>query len=74
MAKYRTNLPQLYGDKATNDTPVYYMVNCAHPTHFEGALAPGNLGHKEFAAFEQMLQPRVMPNLTGPRNLMTATL
>jgi S-methylmethionine-dependent homocysteine/selenocysteine methylase len=28
-------------DKATNNTPVYYMVNCAHPTHFEGALAPG---------------------------------
>jgi S-methylmethionine-dependent homocysteine/selenocysteine methylase len=27
-------------DKATNNTPVYYMVNCAHPTHFEGALAP----------------------------------
>ena len=39
MAKYRTNLPQLY--KATNNTPVYYMLNCAHPTHFEGALAPG---------------------------------
>jgi len=28
-------------DKATDNTPVYYMVNCAHPTHFEGALAPG---------------------------------
>ena len=26
-------------DKATNNTPVYCMVNCAHPTHFEGALA-----------------------------------
>ena len=28
-------------DKATNNTPVYYMINCAHPTHFEGELAPG---------------------------------
>lgn len=28
-------------DMATNDTPAYYMINCAHPTHFEGALASG---------------------------------
>ncbi len=26
-------------DEATNGGPVYYMVNCAHPTHFEQALA-----------------------------------
>jgi len=26
-------------DKATNIPPIYYMVNCAHPTHFEGELA-----------------------------------
>lgn len=28
-------------DKATNNTPVYYMVNCAHPTHFEQELSAG---------------------------------
>ena len=28
-------------DKETDNTPVYYMINCAHPTHFEGALASG---------------------------------
>ena len=28
-------------DEASAGTPVYYMVNCAHPTHFEGALARG---------------------------------
>jgi len=28
-------------DKATNNTPVYYMVNCAHTSHFKGALVPG---------------------------------
>jgi S-methylmethionine-dependent homocysteine/selenocysteine methylase len=28
-------------DKKTDNTPVYYMINCAHPTHFEGALASG---------------------------------
>ena len=28
-------------DEATGGAPVYYMVNCAHPTHFERALASG---------------------------------
>ena len=26
-------------DAATGSGPVYYMINCAHPTHFQGALA-----------------------------------
>jgi homocysteine S-methyltransferase len=26
-------------DAATGRAPVYYMINCAHPTHFEDALA-----------------------------------
>ena len=26
-------------DKSTAAGPVYYMINCAHPTHFEGTLA-----------------------------------
>ena len=25
-------------DAATDDYPVYFMINCAHPTHFEGML------------------------------------
>jgi S-methylmethionine-dependent homocysteine/selenocysteine methylase len=28
-------------DKVTDAAPVYYMINCAHPTHFRGALATG---------------------------------
>lgn len=28
-------------EEATGGSPVYYMVNCAHPTHFEQALAAG---------------------------------
>ena len=29
-------------DAETDATPAYYMINCAHPTHFEGTLAePG---------------------------------
>lgn len=26
-------------DEATDSAPAYYMINCAHPTHFESALA-----------------------------------
>ena len=25
-------------DKVTDNTPIYYMINCAHPTHFEAIL------------------------------------
>jgi S-methylmethionine-dependent homocysteine/selenocysteine methylase len=28
-------------DEATESAPAYYMINCAHPTHFEDALEPG---------------------------------
>jgi homocysteine S-methyltransferase len=28
-------------DDATGGTPAYYMINCAHPTHFRDALAGG---------------------------------
>ncbi|MET3585465.1 homocysteine S-methyltransferase [Pseudorhizobium tarimense] len=28
-------------DAATDGSPIYYMINCAHPSHFEDALARG---------------------------------
>jgi S-methylmethionine-dependent homocysteine/selenocysteine methylase len=28
-------------DSETDGAPLHYMINCAHPTHFEGALADG---------------------------------
>jgi homocysteine S-methyltransferase len=28
-------------DAATGDGPAYYMINCAHPTHFDGVLESG---------------------------------
>ena len=28
-------------DAATGNGPVYYMINCAHPSHFDGVLASG---------------------------------
>jgi S-methylmethionine-dependent homocysteine/selenocysteine methylase len=30
-------------DEATDAAPAYYMVNCAHPTHFEDVLENGGL-------------------------------
>ena len=27
-------------DRATDGAPAYYMINCAHPTHFEAILDP----------------------------------
>ena len=27
-------------DEATTNAPAYYMINCAHPSHFEGAIDP----------------------------------
>jgi len=33
-------------DDATDRAPAYYMINCAHPTHFEPALAPGEVWTK----------------------------
>jgi S-methylmethionine-dependent homocysteine/selenocysteine methylase len=31
-------------DAGTSKAPAYYMINCAHPTHFEGALEAGETG------------------------------
>ena len=31
-------------DAATDRAPAYYMINCAHPTHFGAALADGRAG------------------------------
>lgn len=28
-------------DEATGGSPAYYMINCAHPLHFAGAIPPG---------------------------------
>ncbi len=27
-------------DEATSNAPAYYMINCAHPTHFQGVIGP----------------------------------
>ena len=37
-------------DAATGAAPAYYMINCAHPTHFEQALAEARPGSSGCAA------------------------
>ena len=50
-------------DAATGCAPVYYMINCAHPTHFDGVLGdePGFSGS---AACARTPQRAAMPNST----------
>ncbi|AIC26444.1 homocysteine S-methyltransferase protein [Rhizobium etli bv. mimosae str. IE4771] len=36
-------------DAATGGAPAYYMINCAHPSHFEGALDPGSAWAKRIS-------------------------
>ena len=55
-------------DEATSGHPCYYMINCAHPTHFEHALAEGgawldrirglraNASRKSHAALNESLE------------------
>lgn len=37
-------------DSATMDYPAYYMINCAHPSHFTGALEAGTAWTKRIRA------------------------
>lgn len=38
-------------DAATDNGPAYYMINCAHTTHFEDALAAGQAWTKRIRGF-----------------------
>ena len=37
-------------DEATNGAPAYYMINCAHPTHFERVITTGEPWTKRIRA------------------------
>jgi homocysteine S-methyltransferase len=37
-------------DDATSGAPAYYMINCAHPTHFAGALEEDAVGRRRIRA------------------------
>ena len=46
-------------DDATGRGPAYYMINCAHPTHFAGTLRRREQWLDRIAGLRAMLQPRV---------------
>ena len=55
-------------DAATNHAPAYYMINCAHPTHFESQLLPANLGWEGYVASGPTHRPRAMRRSTTVRS------
>ena len=57
-------------DAETGSAPAYYMINCAHPTHFESALLAGEPWIKEIAGNSRQCldaQPRRTRNHDEPR-------
>jgi S-methylmethionine-dependent homocysteine/selenocysteine methylase len=49
-------------DTETGSAPAYYMINCAHPTHFESALVSGELGFEDCVEFAPTPQSAATPN------------
>jgi homocysteine S-methyltransferase len=60
-------------DEATGGSPAWYMINCAHPTHFEGALARASRGQRASAASGPTPRPSAMRARRGGPNWTTAT-
>ena len=56
-------------DGATDGAPVYYMINCAHPTHFDHALHADAGWLERIGAFERRLptKPRGARRGSRPR-------
>jgi S-methylmethionine-dependent homocysteine/selenocysteine methylase len=55
-------------DAATGGAPAYYMVNCAHPTHFEDVLSDGGLERlRGLRANASTNQPGRAGRSRGPR-------
>ena len=55
-------------DAATGSAPVYYMINCAHPTHFEHVLATGEPWLGRIRGLRANASTRAMLNSTRVRN------
>ena len=58
---------------ATDAAPAYYMINCAHPTHFEDVLEPGAPWLDRIARPpRERLHARAMPSSTRRPSSTTA--
>ncbi len=56
-------------DKATGNGPAYYMINCAHPTHFTKALASGEPWLRRILAVRANASRRSHAELDNAENL-----
>ena len=56
-------------DKATNIPPIYYMVNCAHPSHFDGELATGESWVKRIRGIRANASTKSHAELDGSEEL-----
>ena len=60
-------------DRATDNGPAYYMLNCAHPTHFVDALKRRSLDDAVCAAFAPTHRCAATPN-SMPRQISTSAI
>jgi S-methylmethionine-dependent homocysteine/selenocysteine methylase len=56
-------------DEATDGTPAYYMINCAHPTHFKDALTVGEPWLDRIRAIRANASSRSHAELDGAEEL-----
>ncbi|CAF2821438.1 unnamed protein product [Rotaria sp. Silwood2] len=56
-------------DKATQNSPVYYMVNCAHPSHFEHVLIPGEAWAARIHSVKGNASKKTHAELDGSKDL-----
>ena len=59
-------------DAKTGNAPAYYMINCAHPTHFDDTLVQADWT-KRIVAFAPTPPDAAMPNLTRQPSLTPVT-
>ncbi len=60
-------------DGATGGGPAYYMINCAHPTHFEDELKTGGAWVKRLRGLRANSSSAAMPSST-PRPTSTSAI
>jgi S-methylmethionine-dependent homocysteine/selenocysteine methylase len=56
-------------DESANRIPVYYMINCAHPTHFENALAADEPWSKRIRGIRANASAKSHAELDGAEEL-----
>ena len=60
-------------DAETDRSVAYFMINCAHPTHFAGVLEDNGAWRVASAACAPTPRPRATPSSMRPRSSMRAT-